>query len=344
MSRTRRRLAAIVAAAAMAVATLAGCSSQTSASTPTGDSVFQGDSSENYYMVTFLSGYPFWKETYRGFQDAAEQLGVTANYTGTTEYDVNAAVGALDQVITMNPAGIAVTAMDPDAYIDPINRSVDAGIPTVTFDSDSPGSKRAAFLGTGNYAAGAEAARQVGALYDGAAARVGVVTLLGQANVNDRVLGFRETLAAEFPKIQLVDVVDAGSDETSASTSAANLIKANPDLDLIFTTGVSSQVGTLTAIEEAGKTGTIKLVTFDDDQVTLENIKSGKVELSIAQGPYHMGYWSMMMLYATKHSTVNPVDDWAEHGIAPLPPVVDTGAFLINADNVDAYLASRSSE
>lgn len=337
---TGMRRATAALAATTLVAALAACSSGTDDESSGDGGVFQGSSSEDYYMVTFLSGFPFWKDTYRGFEDAAEQLGVTPHYAGTTEYDVNAAISSFEQVVAMEPDGIAVTAMDADAYVDPINRSVDAGIPTVTFDSDAPASRRAAFLGTGNYEAGAEVARQVGALYDGKSATVGVVTVLGQTNINDRVQGFTDTLAAEFPEIELVDVVDAGSDETSASTAASNLLKANPDLDVVFPTLVTGQVGTLTAIEEAGLSGEVKVVTFDSDEVTLRNIKDGKVEFSVAQGPYHMGYWSMMFLYAMQHSTVSPVESWQDFGIAPLPPLVDTGAFLIDDSNVDAYLSA----
>ena len=41
---------------------------------------------QTYYMVTFLSGYSFWTECWRGFQDAAKMLGVEAKYGGTTEW------------------------------------------------------------------------------------------------------------------------------------------------------------------------------------------------------------------------------------------------------------------
>jgi len=330
--------AALVAGAAAIALALSACTAGGSTNESTSaEGTFAGSESETYYMVTFLSGYPFWKETYRGFQDAARQLGVTAQYAGATEYDVNAAVSSLEQIIAKKPDGIAVTAMDADAYVAPIDKAVDAGIPTVTFDSDAPDSKRAAFLGTGNYAAGAEVASQLGERLDGKG-KVGVVTLLGQTNINDRVRGFEETLESEYPGIEIVDVVDAGSDETSAGSAASNLIKANPGLDAIFATTVTAEIGSLTAIDESGSAGELKLVTFDSDEVTLKNIQAGTVEFSVAQGPYHMGYWSMMMLYAVKHKTVSPVDDWSTYGIDPLPPMVDTGAFLIDAENVDAYL------
>lgn len=336
---SKKRILAAAVAMGLA-ATLAAC---TSGPAPTdseagGDKSLQGSTDENYTMVTFLSGLEFWKETYRGFEDAAALLGVSTNYAGTTEYDVNLAISELEQVMATQPDGIAVTAMDEEAYIAPINQAIAAGIPTVTFDSDSPRSDRLSFLGTGNYNAGAVAARELGALYpDGESADVGIITILGSSNVRDRLRGFEETLAAEFPNLTIVQTVDSGADEGTAATAAANLLQANPGIDAVFATLTLALVGTMQAISEAGLED-IKVFTFDAEQVTLEGIKAGTVEFTVAQGPYNMGYWSMMMLYAAKHQIVEPVENWAEYGIAPLPPVVDTGAFLINTENVDAYL------
>ena len=141
---------------------------------------------QTYYMVTFLSGYSFWTECWRGFQDAAAMLGVEAKYGGTTEYDVNSAVTSLEQVIALNPTGMAVTCMDADAYVDPINNAIDAGIPIVTFDSDSPNSKRTTFLGTSNYQAGVTAADYIGEKLGGKG-RVACLTRTGQSNINERI-------------------------------------------------------------------------------------------------------------------------------------------------------------
>lgn len=321
---------------------LAACGSEDPAveAENAGGASLQGSADEQYTMVTFLSGLEFWKECYRGFEDAAEQLGVSTNFAGTTEYDVNLAISELEQVIANEPDGIAVTAMDADAYVDPINQAIESGIPTVTFDSDSPRSNRLSFLGTGNYNAGAVAARELGALYPDEEADIGILTILGSTNVKDRIRGFEETLAAEFPKLNIVQTADSGADEGTAATAAANLLQANPGLDVIFATLTLAEVGTLQALQEAGAEDDVEVITFDAEEVTLNAIRDGEVAFSIAQGPYHMGYWSMMSLYATKHQLVEPVKDWSEYGIAPLPPIVDTGAFLINEENVEAYLES----
>lgn len=340
-SRTRRLIGGATAVA-LTVA-IAGCTSggdAAPAKSGGGEASLQGASDETYTMVTFLSGLEFWKECYRGFQDAAKLLGVSTNFAGTTEYDVNLAISEFEQVIATQPDGIAVTAMNQDAYVAPIKQAIDSGIPTVTFDSDSPQSDRLSFLGTGNYNAGAVAARELGALYPDEEIEIGIVTILGSDNVKDRLDGFNETIAAEFPNLKVVQTADSGADEGTAASATANLLQANPGVDVIFATLTLAEVGALQALSEAGVQDKVEIITFDAEQVTLESIRDGDVAFSIAQGPYNMGYWSMMMLYAAKHKIVEPVKDWSDYGIAPLPPVVDTGAFLINGDNVEAYLKS----
>jgi len=50
----------------------------------------------------------------------------------------------LRQIIAKKPAGILVTCINPDALKAPIDEAIEKGIPIITFDADSPGSKRKA--------------------------------------------------------------------------------------------------------------------------------------------------------------------------------------------------------
>ncbi|MBZ0286749.1 MAG: substrate-binding domain-containing protein, partial [Anaerolineae bacterium] len=120
--------------------------------------------SQTYYMVTFLSGISYWADAFRGMQDAAEYLGVEAVYTGTPEYDTTAEVRVLEETIGQEPAGVVLTVIQADALQPTIDAAIDSGLPLVTFDADSPLSKRYSFLGTGNYYAGVVAARYIGPL------------------------------------------------------------------------------------------------------------------------------------------------------------------------------------
>ena len=49
---------------------------------------FVGNESDEYYMVSFLSGIDYWKHCFEGMEDAGNALGVTTKYTGQTDSDV----------------------------------------------------------------------------------------------------------------------------------------------------------------------------------------------------------------------------------------------------------------
>ena len=53
----------------------------------------------------------------------------------------------------------------------------------------------------------------------------------------------------------------------------------------------------LEVLDQAGKIGQIKVVGFDENDRTLQGIKDGHVEGTIAQDPYMYGYKSIEYLY-----------------------------------------------
>ncbi len=300
-------------------------------------SLLQGNSDQVYYMVTFLSGYSFWAECWRGFQDAASLFGVTAKYGGTTEYDVNAAVTSLDQIIALQPTAMAVTCMDASAYVTSLNNAVASGIPIVTFDSDSPDSNRTTFIGTSNYAAGVQAAKYVAGQLGGTG-RVACLTRTGQTNINARIQGFVDTIESDYPNIEMVQVVDAGNDENQAAANLESLLAKDSDLDYIFCGLQQAVLGTETALSETGLTGQIKIVGFDTDTTTLDSIKAGSVEATLSQSPYAEGFWSMVYLYMlANQDCINSADDWYAKGFPSLPITCDSGCAVVTSVNVDMY-------
>ena len=350
---TKKMLCVVIVVMMVVGFALTGCASKTTAESEDttgqsgaaeeGTSLFTGNEDQEFYMVTFYSGYPFWVDCYNGFQDAAELYGVKTVYGGTTEYDVNAAITALDQIIAKKPAGIALTCMDAEAYIPSINKAMEMGIPIITFDSDSPYSDRIAFIGTKNYEAGATAARYIGEKLGGEG-KVAAVTSIGQSNIKERTEGFEDTLKAEFPDIEIVQIVDGGTDQVQSATAVANLLKVQPDVDYMFCALVTASIGAQQAISEAGLTGEIKIVAFDTDTVTLDSIKAGEVEASISQAPWCMGYWAMNYLYYIKNGLVNPVDDWQEKGYPSIPITADSGSTVVTVENADNFYTPESEE
>lgn len=299
---------------------------------------FEGNAREEYYMVTFVSGIEYWRGCFAGMEAAAKLLGVKAIYTGAPQADVNQEVTVLEQVIAKRPAGIAVTCANPNALKAAIDKGIAAGIPIVTFDADSPQSRRYTYLGTSNYNAGATAARYLGKLIGGKG-KVAVSTVIGQLNHEERKAGFVETLAQEYPEVKVVAVGNDNNDQTRAATVVSGFLQAHPDLAGVFCTDALGGVGAATAVREANKVGKVKIVSFDTDKGTLDLIKDGVISASIAQGTWNMGFWSMMMLYCVQHDLVQPVEGWSAKGINPLPGNVDTGTNVVTKSNVDAFYA-----
>lgn len=341
-----KKIVAIILVLTMALgicACLGGCgksedSTASADGTESTGSPFVGDSKEEYYMVTFVSGIEYWKGCYEGFEHAAEQLGVKCYYAGTTEYEVTAAVTEFEQVIAKSPAGIAVTVMNADAYVDAINSAIDAGIPVVTFDADSPSSDRYCFLATGNYEAGAAAAEYLAESMEHKG-KIGIVACTGQSNHEERCDGFANYIEENEPDLEIVQIVNGESDETVTASVTAPMLQANPDITGIFTTAEASAIAIVSSVKEAGLDGKVQIMGFDKSEAILKSVQDGDMVGTVSQNTFHMGYWSMMMLYTLKHDMLQ--ENWSANGWSPLPDSVNTGVTIINADNCASYMAGE---
>jgi ribose transport system substrate-binding protein len=298
----------------------------------------QGD--QTYYMVTFYSGIDYWKDAFRGMQDAAEYLGVEAVYTGVPEYDITGAVRVLEETLAQEPDGVVLTVIQADALQPTIDAAIDNGTALVTFDADSPTSKRYSFLGTGNYYAGVIAARYIGPLVQ--AGKAAVITVPSQNNLALRMQGFLDTLTAEFPDVVSGDsfIVDNQNTQEGAAAGLAALLQAEPDIKGVFSTNASAAVGSSQALREAGVIESVHHIGFDFDEGTLDLIDNGQLGATLAQGTWQMGFWGLMYAYAVRNAMIESVSDWKAAGISPLPPNVDTGVVVINQSNSQFWRAS----
>lgn len=335
----KKHVALLVTAMLAAGTMFTGCGAAGTAATTSSGSKnpLTGSSSEKYVMVTFVSGIEYWKGAYKGMQDAAKNLGVNVQYTGANKYDINQEVTVLEQVIAQKPKGILLTCINPQALNNSIKKATDQGIPVVTFDSDAPKSSRYSFLATSNTEAGANAARALAKICGGKGS-VAVVTQTGQLNHEQRTQGFKDTIAKEFPNMKVVSVQNGNSDQVKAAQVTSGILQTNSDLVGVFATEASTGVGVATAVKEANKVGKVHIVSFDTDKGTLDLVKSGTIDASIAQGTWNMGYWGTMYLYHLSHNLLTPISgDWKTAKVTPLPASVDTGVTVVTKDNVKYF-------
>jgi ribose transport system substrate-binding protein len=297
----------------------------------------QGDRDEKYVMVTFLVGIDYWKNVVKGFEDAAQNLNVSVEYRGATQYDVNEQITVLEQVIARKPSGIAISSMHPDALNATIDKAINAGIPVVMFDSDAPDSKAYSFLGTDNYNAGVTVAHKMAELIDNSG-KVAVITLPNQQNHMDRTRGFQETVERQYPNIEVVAIKDGKGDELVSGNLAVEILKEHPDLKGVFVTEANGGVGVAKATKNLKVDKQVKIISFDTDKQTLDLVKEGRISATIAQGTWNMGFWSLQYLFELEHGLIEPKS--AQY-IAnnQTPPKMDTGLTLVTKENVDSFYA-----
>ena len=98
-------------------------------------------------------------------------------------------------------------------------------------------------------------------------------------------------------------------------------------------------IGAVTAIKEAGLSDKVDVISIDRDSATLEYIQSGDIYSTVAGKQYTEVYYGVLFCYDYKHGAKNAFSaDDAAAGMVIAPSFVDTGALIINAQNVDKFV------
>lgn len=295
---------------------------------------------ETFYLVGVNMALPYWQTGAKGFKQAAAQYKVTAKVVGPENYDPQAELAELQKAVAAKPAGILITVADESVVGPGIDAAIAAGIPVITIDSDARGSKRLFFIGTNNLEAGRLGGHRVVEQLGGAG-NVVFFTIAGQPNMEDRLKGFKDVLETR-PNIHIVDVIDIKSDARAAFDKTQELMALTGPKKINAFVCLESASGKMVsdAIKRTNATDRV-LIAWDVNQDTLDGIKGGTINATVAQKPFTMGYVGLKMLDQIFHDPPPTLSkDWAADAFSPLPEFVDTGTSLVDKRNVDAYIES----
>lgn len=301
---------------------------------PAGAAGKNSTSSQRYLMISAATGSPYWIDSKAGLRDKALELGVSANFIGPPSVDVNQQIDEVKRAIAQRVDGIIMVPM-ADAVTPAINEAIAAGIPVVCADADAPSSKRYSFVGTGNYNAGYQGGEELATLLQGRG-EVALLTIPGADNLAKRIKGYQDALA-KWPDIKIVQIGNDHGSQTEAEKECRALLQAHPDLAGFGCVAAAGGQGAGVAVKQAGKVGKVRIVAMDRDAATLEFIREGVIDASIAQRTYTMSYLALQMLYDLRNARIKFADDWQKIKVNPLPPNVDTGSFVITRANVDFF-------
>ena len=258
-----------------------------------------------------------------GGERAAAQLGVEVIYRGPDRADELRQKEILESFITQKVDGIAISVLNASFLTPTIDKAVEAGIPVVTWDSDAPASKRAAFYGVEDYQSGVIMGEETARLLGGRGT-VAFLTSLGATNLERRLAGARDALA-KHPGITIVETYDIKEDSVRCAELIATGTNRYPNLGAWVSVG-GWPVFSASAL--APVPPTTKFVSFDTVASAIPLLREGKVQVLLGQKYFGWGEESIKLL----NNLVK--------GNRPSNPIVDSGVDVVTLANVDAYEAA----
>jgi ribose transport system substrate-binding protein len=198
----------------------------------------------------------------------------------------------LDNLLARGVAGVSISAIDPKNSTEEFNK-VAAKAVLFTTDSDAPQSNRIVYIGTDNVAAGRQAGEEIKkALPNGGKVMMFVGTMDAD-NARERVQGIKAVLGGS--NIQILDIRTDGVDFAKAKSNVQDAL-AKGGVDCLVGLYSYNTPQIYSAVKEAGKAGKVKIVGFDEGQLTLKGISEGVIISTVVQQPYEFGYLSMIDL------------------------------------------------
>jgi ribose transport system substrate-binding protein len=263
----------------MAAIALAGCGRQQSST----------------HRLAFITNNAanFWTIARKGVEKAdAELPDVTVEFrlgNGTAAEQKR----IVDDLLAVGVDGIAISPVDPVNQTAMLNEVASRAI-VFTHDSDAPNSKRECYVGTDNVAAG----RQAGELIKEALPQGGKIALfvgkLDARNAQERLQGIKEAIAGT--NIEILDTRTDDTDQVRAKANVSEMLVSHPEVGALVGLWSYNGPAILSAVRDAGKTGQVKIIAFDEDDETLTGVKSGAIIGTVVQQPYEFGYQAITLL------------------------------------------------
>ena len=255
----------------------------------------------NIAMVVNVAA-DYWKAGQVGFLKGCSDLGIPTSkctYFAPPNGKLTEQNSELETLRSQGITGYSISAIDPAAAAGTIASDMKKGVFVLPIDSPLPGTAAAGlYLGTPNYTAGYQAGLAMKQLLGGKGSVAILVGSLTAANATQRIAGFEDAI-----KGTTITVAQKVNDNLSASTAtsdAETILANNPNVNGLY--GVYSYDGPALAqaVQSAGKTASVSIVSDDSDAQTLQFIQSGVIGGTVVQMPYQQGYTGAYILAAEK--------------------------------------------
>jgi ribose transport system substrate-binding protein len=291
----------------------------------------EGGSAGKTWKLAFVTNNAsdFWTIARAGCEKAEQDLGnVEVDFQIPSDGTAAEQKRILDDLLARGIDGIAISPVDPANQTTLLNETA-ARTVLFTHDSDAPESRRACYIGTDNVAAGRQAGEEIKKAIPNGGKIMLFVGTLDARNAQERYQGIRETLSGS--NVEILDCRTDNTDRVRAKANVQDTIVKHPDVACLVGLWSYNGPAILNAVKDAGKTGQIKIVCFDEEDETLAGVREGAIHSTVVQQPYEFGYQAITLMAKSLGGDTASIPENKQQIVPTL---------VVNAENVEEF-ASR---
>lgn len=243
--------------------------------------------------ISLISYYnPFFLALRDGAKEALTKAGGVL-LESDSQQDVARQIEAVESFIARKVDVILLNAVDSKGVVPAVEAANRAKIPVITVDNDASGGVVATCVASDNVLAGELCGRYLVERLikekGKAAGNVVMLDALPVTGVLQRIQGFNKVIK-DYPEIRVVATQNAQGNRADGLTVMENILQGQKKIDAVFAINDPSALGALAAIEAAGRSKEMFIVSVDGNKDALAAIKNKTAfAFTAAQSPTAIG-------------------------------------------------------
>lgn len=282
---------------------------------------YQTESVNNIALILRRQNNDYWKSVRRGAEAAAKEYNVKVDIVSPDEeWDYAEQINLLDQAIKRKVDALIIAPNDSNELVKAAESAVSQGIPVLTIDSEINSKAVSCYIATNNFSAGENLAKKAIEV----AGESSLIAIINSdkktTNFIDRENGLMDMLS-KYPYVKVAATKYNILGIEGAAAAAENIITQNKFIDAIVALDSESSIGAAQIIDRMGLAGKIKVIAFDSEVEEINYLEEGKIQVTVVQSPFSMGYLSV------KNAVL-------ELQGKKIPKYIDTGLTVIDRENM----------
>ena len=280
-------------------------------------------------LITKQETNPFWVTMREVAEETAEEHDVKLmTAAGNSDVDNRSQVAALEYMTARGAEGILIAPADSQAIVPAIEEAREAGVTVIALDTPTdPRSAVDALFATDNRQAGELIGRyaQAKAAEQDIQPRIAMLELAPDITSGElRHDGFLTGFGIADGDDRIAGSVNTEGDKAKGRRGMAQLLRENPEINVVYAVNEPAALGAAAALKAAGKgEGDVILVTVDGGcDAIKDGIRPGVIDATAQQYPENMA-----------REGVKALVEAARRGEEP-PRYLNTGVELITGDSV----------